>query len=126
MSYMEIVAKTLRVELGEYFEVYRYDGLYCLTHSGLLHVQSGLTADKMLRELLSGECHIKHKPWKPSYGDIFWMVGQDGDAICNKWRQYTEQVSLYKIGNCYKTEADAKANRDKWIAFYASDEALEV
>ena len=33
---------------------------------------------------------------------------------------------LYKLGNFYRTAEEAEANRDKWVAFYASDEVLEV
>lgn len=35
-------------------------------------------------------------------------------------------MNYYKLGNCYRTKAEAEFNRDKWMAFYASDEVLEV
>ena len=42
------------------------------------------------------------------------------------WTDRTLDYSLYKLGNCYRTEEEAESNRDKWVTFYASDEVLEV
>ena len=69
---------------------------------------------------------IKRKPWKPCIDDTFLLVDQIGYLISSKWRKYTEQLDLYKLGNCYRTYEEAGVNRDKWVAFYASDEVLEV
>ena len=126
MNYMEQVAKMLGVELGQYFEVYRCDGLYTFTYSGLYDVQSGFATEKVLNNLLSGEYKIKHKPWKPKYGDIYYAVGKTGHACSEQWYGDILDTLYYKVGNCYKTYEDAAANCEKWISFYASDEILEV
>lgn len=133
-NHMAEVAKMLGVELGEEFEVQITD-LECLT--AMINEQDVyvpkcegyyLEYNKsiILRNLIRGKYTIKLKPWKPHINDTFWLVDKNGDIISNKWRKYTEQVDLYKIGNCYRTYEEAGANRDKWVAFYASDEVLEV
>lgn len=77
-------------------------------------------------KILDGKMVIKHKPWKPSEGDKYWYVSSDGSVDYYSWTDDTMDFLAYKLGNCYKTEREAEANRDKWIAFYASDEVLEV
>lgn len=132
-NHMAEVAKMLGVELGEEFEVSRYPSVDCTIKEGGLYIRGKDTqndfstyGDVILINLLRGELTIKRKPWKPSIDDTFWLVDQNGDLISSKWRKYTEQLDLYKLGNCYRTYEEAGVNRDKWVAFYASDEVLEV
>lgn len=130
MNHMAEVAKMLGVELGEEFECsngYKY----VLREDGIIESKyrdkfSTNTFSPALVALLNGELTIKRKPWKPSIDDTFWLVDQNGDLISSKWRKYTEQLDLYKLGNCYRTYEEAGVNRDKWVAFYTSDEVLEV
>lgn len=133
MNHMAEVAKMLGVELGEEFEVSRYPSVDCTIKEGGLYIRGKDTqndfstyGDVILINLLRGELTIKRKPWKPSIDDTFWLVDQNGDLISSKWRKYTEQLDLYKLGNCYRTYEEAGVNRDKWVTFYASDEVLEV
>ena len=125
MNYMDEVAKVLGVELGELFEVYRNEGYFCLTYNGLINQHTG-RAPEVLSRLLSGDLHIKRKPWKPNANDIFWSINASGNADWSVWVGATQQLVCYKIGNCYHTEEEAVANIDKWMGFYASDEVLEV
>ena len=130
MNYMAEVAKMLGVELGEEFEcddgykyVLREDGIIESKYRGDFTTNTFPTA---LIALLNGEMVIKHKPWKPSEGDRYWYVSSDGSVDCYSWTDDTMDFLAYKLGNCYKTEREAEANRDKWVAFYASDKVLEV
>ena len=132
-NHMAEVAKMLGVELGEEFEVSVYSSRkYKITESGIsvydddIWKSSMPSASFILENLLVGRCTIERKPWKPSVDDILWLVDQNGDLISSKRRKYTEQLVLYKIGNCYRTYEEAGANRDKWVAFYESDDVLEV
>lgn len=131
-NHMAEVAKMLGVELGEKFKVSKYPSVDCIIKEDGLYIcgkdiQDNFSTygDAILRNLLRGECAIKRKLWKPSIDDTFWLVDQNGDLISSKWRKYTEQLVLYKIGNCYRTYEEAGANREKWVKFYASDEVLE-
>ena len=122
-NYMAEVAKILGVELGEEFEIKNRDGLmYRLTENGL--ILYGIKQRDMLLALLEGRYTIKEKPWRPKLNEQFWFVLQDGHTdICyckNSWYD----IALYKFGNCYRTREEAEANRDKWIAFYASDKVV--
>lgn len=129
-SYMAEVAKMLGVELGEEFEC--SDGYkYILKEDGIIKSKyrdsfSTNTFSPALVALLNGEMVIKHKPWKPSKGDKYWYITSNGSADYYCWNGDTTDFLIYKLGNCYKTAQEAEDNCDKWIAFYASDEVLEM
>ena len=127
-NHMPEVAKMLGVELGEEFESCGFT--YKLTENGLIcpmfPQNSHEDYARMLRNLLIGSYPIKRKPWKPNKGNKFWYIDKDGYVAWYIWDGYTEYINYYKLGNCYRTREEAEANRDKWIAFYASDEVLEI
>ena len=133
MNHMSEVAKMLGVELNEEFEIlenpwfkYKFD-----TSSGCLLCfcddNGSLLADSSsLSNLIYGTYTIKRKPWKPKIGENYWVIIPDGDISEYVWLDSLGGNSNYKLGNCYRTREEAEANRDKWVAFYASDEVLEV
>ena len=129
-NHMAEVAKMLGVELGEEFECsngYKY----ILKEDGIIEPKykdsfSTNTFSPALVALLNGEMVIKHKPWKPSKGDKYWYISSNGSADYYCWTGDTTDFLIYKLGNCYKTSQEAEDNRDKWVAFYASDEVLGV
>lgn len=132
-NYMSQVAKMLGVELGEEFECsngYKYvlkeDGIIESKYRDRLSTD---TFSPALVALLNGELVIKRKPWKPKNNDTYWFVDNDGNVWKSDWTVCGypfDHMNRYKLGNCYRTEEEAEANRDKWAAFYASDEVLEV
>ena len=136
-NYMTEVAKMLGVELGEEFIVVfpnepTYYTTAMLTNNGLNIVKSNVI-DKQpwnvycLLGLLNGTYIVKNKPWQPQAYETFYFVDTDNYV---KGRPYLPKdyyyITHYKLGNCYRTSEEAEANRDKWVAFYASDEVLEV
>ena len=135
MNYMKEVAKMLGVELGERFRLYDeergYDADYYFLEDGIYvdvvgnhyRANSGLLFD-----IVSGEYRIKHKPWKPEDGDEFYYIDWSGCPVhfCTTGCDPDDYLNYYKLGNCYRTKEEAEANREKWKAFYASDELLEV
>lgn len=126
MNHMAEVAKLLGIEPGEFFEVHGCDGIYFLACDGLYNNNSGFAAGDVLIKLLSGECHIKRKPYKPNEYEIYWCIDAFGSILDHKWEKRWMDIMYYKLGNCYRTKEEAEANRDKWLAFYSSDEVLEV
>ena len=128
MNYMEQVAKMLGVEIGECFEINKQDGVFILCYDGLLHTQSGFMCNELLSMLLYGKHTIKRKPWRPQDGECYYRVDEIGYVYRDRWDSscLSDHMNYYKIGNCYKTSEEAKVNRDKWLAFYKSDEVLEV
>lgn len=124
VNYMPEIAKLLGVELGEEFKCNETSYTYTITEYGAKC--SGCFASESLAMLLNGALTVKHKPWKPKIDEFYWIVNSDGEVGCLRWYDSYSDMTLYKIGNCYRYKADADRNRDKWIAFYASDEILEV
>lgn len=132
MNYMSEVAKMLGVELGERFKLsddeYNYIFEYYLSDDGIVLDGEGLACDskKVLHDILCGKYIIKRKPWKPKFEEQYFSIGVDGTTESGVWLNDFLDYSLYKIGNCYRTIEEARANRSKWGAFYDSDEVLEV
>lgn len=126
MNYMAKVANILGVDIGEYFYINKQDGTYFLCYEGLMHNESGYMANNVLTDLLSGKASIKRTPYKPHQGDIFWHVDACGNPVLDQWCGHSEHYNFYKLGNCYKTEAEAIYNGQKWLSFYASDEVLDT
>lgn len=124
MNYMSEVAKILGVDMNQDFECNGMNYTYRITENGL--TCSGSYGADSLMMILNGKLAIKHKPWKPKYGDIYYCVNSLGCALDEQWYGDFIDVLHYKIGNCYKTRDEAEANIDKWISFYESDEVLEV
>jgi hypothetical protein len=134
-NYMNEVAKMLGIKMGEEFEVVlgREGTLIAnITNTGLHVVKTNVTFcredfnETILNGILVGRYRIKHKPWKPVCGDVFYYINSDGEYEEEHWMDVCCDYVLYKLGNCYRTQQEAEANRDKWIAFYNSDEVLEV
>ena len=92
----------------------------------MYNICSGLLRLDSLTSLLSRKSIIKRKPWKPKDGEEYWLVNHCGDVISLNWIDNFLCIANYKIGNCYRTREEAEANREKWVAFYASDEVLKV
>ena len=132
-SYMAEVAKMLGVELGEEFEIKEQPDIKCTIYNDNLYaypIKDGIysisSSEWTLHRLLTGIITIKRKPWKPQYDEPYYHVGTQGYVHCERWYNDGLDVLYYKLGNCYRTNKEAEANRDKWIAFYASDEVLEI
>ena len=130
-NHMAEVAKMLGVELEERFNIidskYEYAHDFYLTDNGLA-ISSGnyCQRESLLHQLLCGTCIIRRKPWKPKMGEYYWCIDPNGESSKCSWMNTSGGGSNYKLGNCYRTRSEAEANRDKWVAFYASDEVLEV
>ena len=133
MNHMSEVAKMLGVELGEVFEVLEYPSKkFQITNYGIETLQDGewqcniAVNSFVFEKLLTGKYTIKRKPWKPQVGNDYWCIDPRGMPNEFVWFDNPGCNACYKIGNCYRTREEAEANRDKWVAFYASDEVLEV
>lgn len=128
-NHMEQVAEILGVKLDEDFTCKENGYVYQLTEYGIIcpdHCPDYTKYHGILNAFLNGIYTIKRKPWKPTYETMYWIVKPDGELGFLRWYDDYEGYSLYKLGNCYRTAEEAKADRDKWVAFYASDEVLEI
>ena len=123
-NYMEDVARLLGVEMNKDFECEESSCVYRITEHGL--TCNGCYGADSLMMLLNGEHTIKQGPWRPKYGEDYYCIGEYGQVIKNRCENCWMDTMYYKVGNCYKTEEQARFNIHKWKCFYASDEVLEV
>lgn len=132
-NYMKIVAQMLGVELGEQFKVYALEtllGEVMLSDKGVEFCDSdccgGMSASAVLEGLLTGALTLKHKPWKPTFGERYYYYDSD-ERLIDDTECYGKMMdlTLYKIGNCYRTREAAEVNKDKWKEFYESDKVWE-
>lgn len=124
---MNEVAKLLGIELNEKFVV--GNDTYKLTPRGLVMDECEFIHGALLTTLLTGEIEIKqadHKPWRPEFNKTYYFVNEDGRVCEIAWWGDSVDVMRYKLGNCYCDPRAAEINADKWKAFYASDEVLEI
>ena len=134
-NYMADVAKLLGVEIGEEFEIqfdspYHASAMFTKDMFKITDTDAPITIpywpESILHSLLRGRLTIKRKAWKPKVDERYYTVAENGVPEQNVCVWDFIDISLYKLGNCYRTKEEAEANRDKWSRFYASDEVLEV
>ena len=133
-NYMADVAKLLGVELGEVFKcdngheyMFTNIGIRCPYNETHIFSTNELDYVCVLWCLLNGDLTIIPTPYKPKkHGELYLYVDKKGDTWTAPWYDYELDILRYKLGNCYRTRKEAEADKDKWIAFYASDELIEV
>lgn len=135
-NHMKEIADMLGVELDEEFEIISFDTVLRakakITTNGLMikYVKNReyWRKDDLLVDLLcrNNGYSIKRTPWKPAYGYDYYFIKHTGDTVITSWFDNISDISLYKLGNCYRTREEAESNKEKWKRFYASDEVLEV
>ena len=128
-SYMFEVAEMLGVRVGEHFEIDTKEGKFVFDNKGLYSMCSQDYCPDVLCQMLAGRLNIKpqsEKPYQPKFNDTYYSIGTGGVLEPGTWLGDFVDITMYKLGNCYYTAQEAERNRDKWIAFYASDEILEV
>lgn len=121
MNYYKQFAEMLGLELEQEF-VITYDGnrkdkyTYKITEDGLLYKSPtfnwSISSLGTIGKLLDGDVKAVHKPWKPKKGDIYsYYINStyfDGTNSC-RWTDEGLDLLLWKAGNCFKTEEEAKA-----------------
>lgn len=113
MNKMPEVAKLLGVEMGEWFRVYGND--YCLTSNGIINaykVRSPVT----LNSLLSGTNEVEKLPFRPKRGERYYFVCENGTVDWTGGGFTTFDLTCIAFGNCFRSEAEAEANRDRILA----------
>jgi hypothetical protein len=130
---MSEVAKMLGVEIGERFRLYdddrEYDADYYFLEDGIyvdIPNKNHRANSGLLFDIVSGEYSIKRKPWKPEVGECYHFIDESGLTVWYTWAHSYEDVLLYKLGDCYQTREKADKDAAKWLAFYKSDDVLEI
>ena len=125
-SRMNEVAKLLGVRIGENFEIDTKEGKFVFDNDGLYSMCYQDYCPDVFCQMLAGRLKIKPQPWKPALNKTYYSVDENGGIVQDLWWGDYLDIMSYRLGNCYATESEAEKHRDKWIAFYASDEILEV
>lgn len=120
MNYWKQFAEMLGLELEQEFELIdqdskiKYRDTYKVTENGIYY-KSGKEDDWLdeptdtVDGLLSGEYEIVPKPWKPKKGDTCWYYSIGWKrAIFLTWEGETIDSCLWKCGNCFRTEEEAR------------------
>ena len=131
MNYMNKVAEMLDVELNEEFYVKNHTGdTYKLTEQGLkLHtpsVDEWLDTGQDLIFLLNGVYEIVKKPWKPKdeefYYTIYINLKNEATILCCRWYDSNDCYEHYVLGNCFRSEEEAKKYADKYTEWLRNKE----
>mgnify|MGYP004521505127 FL=1 len=121
MNYWKQFAEMLGLELGQEFVLTdsygkRKDGYtYQITKNGILY-KSQINDDwygersETIERLLEGYDKAVPKPWKPKKGEKYWYYSKCWkQEIFRTWEEDLFELCLWKIGNCFRTEEEAKA-----------------
>lgn len=114
MNYYENVAKLLGVELGEKFKLRNDASNYCddtfyFSEYGLKDIDVLYSCNELLNEILTGKAEIVKLPWKPKFGEQYWNYSaRTNQACCSMFEEFVEDYAIWKSGNCFRTEEEAK------------------
>lgn len=109
----------LGLELGEKFELTYDDGTinedtYKIEEDGFYYKNKQsedwlAEPSTTVNKLINGYCKVVHKPWKPKYGEQYWSYSTKiNGACCNTFWELIKDYAMWKSGNCFRTEEEAK------------------
>lgn len=130
MNYMGEVAEMLGVKLGEDFKLRNNPVRYRLVNSGLEYDKGDYWSGDscvQLSDILIGKYEIVKNPWKPRINENYYYVTVEGKISKFMCVGHTTDEILYKMGNCFRTKEEITQEIiDKYVAFYNSDERIEI
>ena len=118
------IARMLGVELGEEFKIkgyeewfYKFDndrGPMFKHNDDVKMPVAPVSVYVAFLALLRGKCEIIKLPWKPKQGDVFWSfyhsISSDKWLVISiTWTNAVTDIARFKVGWCYRTEAEAKS-----------------
>lgn len=119
MNYWKQFAEMLGLELGEKFELTYDDGTidedtYKIEEDGFYYKNKQsedwlAEPSTTVNKLINGYCKAVPKPWKPKYGEQYWSYSlKINRTCCNMFGEFIEDYAMWKSGNCFRTEEEAK------------------
>ena len=120
MNYWKQFAEMLGLELEQEFVLTDVDGnrknelTYKITEYGplcrSLIVNGWITVSLItFKKIMNGDYKVVTKPWKPKKGEKYWFyLYVTKEIIYSRWVDGTYDLLLWKVGNCFKTEEEAK------------------
>lgn len=119
MNYWKQFAEMLGLELGEKFELTYDDGTinedtYKIEEDGFYYKNKqsedwAAEPSTTVNKLINGYCKAVPKPWKPKFGEQYWSYSlKINRTCCNMFGEFIEDYAMWKSGNCFHTEEEAK------------------
>ena len=120
MNYWKQFAEMLGLELGQEFVLTDAYGnrknkyTYKFTEDGVVYKSPTFTNWSInslgtIGSLLNGDVKAVPKPWKPKYGEQYWSYSlKINRTCCNMFGEFIEDYAMWKSGNCFRTEEEAK------------------
>lgn len=118
MNYYKQIAEMLGVELGEEFRIKDCKknelntSRYKITQEeGIMYSMDGekWCRSAILLSIISGNYSIVRLPWKPKFGEQYWNYSvRTNQACCSMFGEFVEDYAIWKSGNCFRTEEEAK------------------
>lgn len=118
MNYWKQFAEILSLELEQEFVLTDADGkrkdifTYKITEDGIFYkskISNGWFKTELVDTLLSGSIKAVAKQWKPKKGEHCWIYSTYSEqAISYMWHGGNYDLLLWKAGNCFRTEEEAK------------------
>lgn len=115
-NYMPEVARMLGVEIGEEFDILYKDGTateigpFKFTNETILDCDGDELQCWRLCCLLTGDYTIQKRPWRPTEGELYWLVTVGGLLKYDYfWRDSLGSLTLLNMGNCFPTKEAAEA-----------------
>lgn len=122
-NYMQQIADMLGVELGEVFYIKQgeHNIKFILSKDGLHQVvcidgkeTCGILSHSIFGKILTGEAEIIKRPWKPSDFECYYKVKKWDNGVITvdvcMWfvSGNSENLSDWKVGNCFRTKEEAE------------------
>ena len=118
MNYWKQFAEILGLELGQEFVLTDIDEnrkdifTYKITEDGIFYkskINNDWFKTELVDALLNGCIKAVPKPWKPEKGEkYFYYAKAFGQTVYKIWIDENYDLLLWKVGNCFKTEEEAK------------------
>lgn len=98
----------------------RSDAYYFIKPDGVIDVTSiiGGTACPFVKEFYK---EIKLTKWRPKYEEFYYYIDITGFISMSKWYDSIDDTRCYGFGNCFKTQEEALATRNKIKNFLSND-----
>lgn len=123
MNYYKQFAEMLGLELEQEFVLTDDDGnrknkyTYKFTEDGVLYKSPTFTNWSVnslctIGSLLNGDVKAVPKPWKPKYGEKYFVYEQNRidcsySYSCSFWANDDIDLCMWKNGNCFRTKEEA-------------------
>ena len=120
MKYWKQFAEILGLELGEEFSLVKPNGekenedTYKIEEDGFYYKNKQsedwlAEPSTTVNKLINGYCKAVPKPWKPKFGEQYWSYSlKINRTCCNMFGEFIEDYAMWKSGNCFRTEEEAK------------------